>query len=160
MRFFNLTVCYLVTVLIAGHALAQPAKNADALLGTWKLDVSKSTFSGIEAPRELVETYRELANGEIERTVTGIGADGSVDPVVRMTWPRRGGVINGFNAPETFIETYIGPGEWLVTTLLDGVQVSTRHKVVAADGRTMTQAYRGIDQHGKPISSDQVWIRQ
>jgi len=160
MRFFNLTACYLATVLTVAQALAQPAENADVLLGTWKLDVSRSTYSGIEPPRELVETYRELSNGEIERTVTGIEADSSVIPVVRMTWPRRGGVLTGLNSPETFIETYIGPGEWLVTTLLDGVQVSTRRKVVAADGRTMTQVYRGIDQNGNPISSDEVWIRQ
>ena len=160
MRILSLTVCYLVTVLTAGHALAQPAKNVDVLLGTWKLDVSRSTFSGIKPPREFVETYRELANGEIERTATEIRADGSVNPHVRITWPRRGGVIKGVNRPGTFIQTYIGPGEWLVTTLLDGVQVSARHKVVAADGRTMTQAYRGIGRNGNPISSDQVWIRQ
>jgi hypothetical protein len=159
MRVFNLTACCLVTVLTVGHALAQPAENADALLGTWKLDVSKSTYSGFEPPRELVETYRVLANGEIERTVTGISADGAADPVVRMTWPRRGGVIKGLDRPDTYIETYIGPGEWLVTSLLDGVQVSTRHKIVAADGRTMTQAYHGIED-GKPISSVEVWTRQ
>jgi len=160
MRFFYLTVCYLVTVLTVGHALAQPTENADSVLGTWKLDLSRSTYSGIEPPRELVETYRELANGEIERTATEIRADGFVRTADRVTWPRRGGIIKGVNRPGTFIQTYIGPGEWLVTTLLDGVQVSARHKVVAADGRTMTQAYRGIDRNGNPISSDQVWIRQ
>ena len=160
MRSFNLTACYLATVLTVAQALAQPAENADVLLGTWKLDVSKSTYSGIEPPRELVETYRELANGDIERTATEIRADGSVRPAARVTWPRRGGVIKGVNRPGTFIQAYIGPGEWLVMTLLDSVQVSTRHKVVAADGRTMTQAYRGIDRNGNPISSDQVWIRQ
>jgi hypothetical protein len=46
------------------------------------------------------------------------------------------------------IETRIGPGEWRVTDLADGVQFRTMHKIVSPDGQSMRQTVTGETPQG------------
>ena len=60
-------------------------------------------------------------------------------------FPSQGGVATvPKNYPNAIIETFVDPGEWYVTFLRDGKQLSAVHKVVSKDGKTLTQTTTGL----------------
>jgi hypothetical protein len=45
----------------------------------------------------------------------------------------------------TVVEILLKPGEWYVTFLMNGKQMTTMHKTISADRKTMRQTVRGLD---------------
>ncbi len=157
------------TTMILVLALATVAMAADPIIGTWKLNIAKSSFSPIlqaalkqSTPKEGKEVYRAIEGNQIELTYTRTRTDGS-STLERLTWPAQGGALKnllGGIEGESLIETAIGSGNWLVTNLHNGKQFATMHKVISKDGKTMTQTIRGVDDQGKPFKQIQVFDRQ
>ena len=59
-------------------AAASAADAADPLIGTWTLNLEKSTFTPGPAPKSQTRTYAQSAQGvTLTVTVTGVAADGS-----------------------------------------------------------------------------------
>ena len=74
-----------------GTALA--ARAADPIVGTWKLDVSKSKLvASLSPPKAQTEVYRELASGQIELELTRVNNEGASTSVI-FSWPAGGGVV-------------------------------------------------------------------
>jgi len=68
----------MIRTLIVGAILAigtSAALAADAVIGTWKLNVAKSTFSPGPAPKSQTRTYAESPQG-IALTIKTVAADG------------------------------------------------------------------------------------
>ena len=136
----------------------------DPVIGTWKLVPTQST-RGAKPPRQAVESYRELDGDRIELSGTITAADGSVSRS-RFDFPARGGVLQvrelpaGMPTGMSYVETWIGPGEWYMTAMLEGRQVATRHKVVAKDRKSMRQTVRTVDPTGRPIDQTEVYTRE
>ena len=130
-----------------------PLRAADPITGDWTLDVRSSKFVQ-PAPKEQTETYRELASGDIEFVLTRVQQDGSSTSET-LTWPAAGGAVHdsGGVLPKglTIVDTLLGPGDWLVTQLVNGKQFSTIHKVISQDGKTMTQTIKLVFQPGEQI---------
>jgi hypothetical protein len=59
-----------------------------------------------------------------------------------------------------YFETLIGPGDWYVSGIRDGKQVSTRHKIVSKDGRTTRQTLKGVTPDGMPFEQLEIYDRQ
>ena len=152
----------LVAVLLASAA---PARAADPIIGTWKLDVAESTFSPAMQdvpPQELIEVIREVGGDRIELAQNGTQEDGA-RITFRITYPSQGGLvtINEGEGTEglTFIETLVSPGNWYATTLQAGKQIIVRHKVVSADGNLKRETVRGTDHRGHPFEQIEVYER-
>jgi len=135
-----------------------------SIIGSWKLNISKSTFApnSPPPPKENTEVYRELNNGLVEFKGRTIREDGSSTSLL-CTWPMQGGevtILEG-NFPEniTWIQTLI-ESEWYTTQLKDGKQKYTRHKVVNDDGKILRQTYRSTDDQGKPYKNILIYDRQ
>ena len=81
---------FLFALLLA--ALASSAMAADPIIGTWKLDVSRSKFApnGFKVPKEQSEVYREKGAGQIELTFKRIETDGSSTSLT-IAFPAQGG---------------------------------------------------------------------
>ena len=130
-------------LLLAVLGLTSSLWAADPIIGTWKLNVEKSTFNQYrqEPSEEIIEVYREIENNQIELTLPA----GSV-----LTWPVQGGIVNikvmKGDSSRSYVQTRIGPDEWLVTVMEDGKQIRTRHKKISKDGKTMRQTYRGLHE--------------
>ena len=135
---------------------------ADPIIGTWKLNIVKSTFSpvalalqGQKSPKETTEVYRE--EGDLIEMSDGLPNSD------KWTWSRQGGVAN--RKPPVgqgllYIETLIEPGHWIATILMNGKQVAIYHKVIDKDGKTMRQTFKGVDPDGKPFEQIQVYDKQ
>jgi hypothetical protein len=139
-----------------------PLSAADPITGTWKLDVGSSKFVG-SPPKEQIETYSELATGDIEMVLSRIEKEGA-PTTTSLTWPARGGVVHdpasALPKGETVIETLLGPGDWLAIFLTDDKQVATMYKVISRDGKVMVQTIEALDSHGLPIEQVQILHRQ
>jgi hypothetical protein len=68
------TILFGAVFAIAGVVSAADAP--DAIVGTWTLNLSKSTFDPGPAPKSQTRTYAQSADG-ISLNVNGIAADGS-----------------------------------------------------------------------------------
>lgn len=152
-------------LLLTVFALAGLLWAADPIIGTWKLNIAKSTFASNAPPppKEQSETYRYLSTGEIELTYKSIEKDGSSVLLV-FTWPAQGGavkIIKKGDIPKnvSWIETLIA-GEWYATQMQDGKQSYTRHKIISKDGKILRQSFRSTDAHGKHFENILVFDRQ
>ena len=76
-----------VLVTICGAAMAV-APGADPVLGTWKLNLAKSTFGGIPAYKSQIRTYSQSAGG-ITLKMTTVSADGK-EATTRTTYKLNG----------------------------------------------------------------------
>src|ERR1700680_2883331 len=61
-------------MVVFGAALSGWA--ADPLIGTWKLDLSKSIFSPGPAPKSQIRAYQAVPGGGIKLTLTTIDVEG------------------------------------------------------------------------------------
>jgi hypothetical protein len=147
-----------VTMLLA-MALATAGMAADPIIGTWKLNVSRSKGSPY---KEQMEVYREVQGNQIELTVTSTGIAGESRSLLQ-TFPAQGGVVKvlrGDRQGRFEIETLIAPGEWCMSSLQDGKQQVIRHKIVSKDGREMRTIIKGVDLQGKAIEVSLMYERQ
>jgi hypothetical protein len=133
--------------------------SADAMMGTWKLNESKSKI-GAGAPKNSTVTY-EAAGDSIKVTIEGTAADGTP---TRSEWT---GKFDGKEYPSTG-----NPNEDMrsakqvnartldVTSKKGGKVVLTAHVVVSADGKTRTVTVHTTDSSGKKVTSTAVYDKQ
>jgi len=143
---------------------AQQRGAADPIIGTWKLNLAQSKFPpGMPGvPRSQTEIYREASPGQLEMVLSRVQDDGATIELT-LLWPMAGGAVQllkGTRPPgETLVETRLGPGDWLVTYMMNGEQYGTLRKTISRDGTTMRQTFTGIVA-GKPLELTFVVERQ
>ncbi len=144
--------------------------NIDPILGTWKLDVSKSKFSPVwqaimktAPPKEETSIIREVGTDEFELTIKGTLTDGK-PLAVKATIPRQGGISKMQEGPfpegMTIVSTRIDPNNSYATYLLNGKQVFVAQNVISKDGKAMTVTTKGIDAQGKPFEQLLMFAKQ
>lgn len=135
-------------------------------IGTWKLNVAKSKFSGqapksatlvIEAQGESVKTSLE----EIEANDSHVGYeytasfdDGKDYPLLGSSRPERLG------GAETVALRRAGSHVYGGQFKKSGQIVMTNRTVVSKDGKTLTLTANGADAKGQPITLTTVWDKQ
>jgi hypothetical protein len=73
-RIFTIVACAVVALAGAGLTPAQGTVNPR--VGTWRLNLAKSNFAGMPAPKSETRTVEAQGNGE-KVTFDGVAADGS-----------------------------------------------------------------------------------
>ncbi len=125
-------------LVLAVAGLAASLWAADPMIGTWKLNISKSKLPPIQAnTQDNSFVIRELGN-DFELVAKGAQKDGSAISA-KFTWPQQGGVRK---------YEYGGPGEGIAIfdILIDG-----------GDGYTKGNGYSVILHNGRQIAVTQ-WI--
>jgi len=132
---------------------------SDALMGTWKLNESKSKIAA-GAPKNQTVVY-EAAGDSTKITISGTASDGTP---THSEWT---GKFDGKDYPSTG-----NPGEDMrsakmindhtydVESKKGGKVVLTAHVVVAPDGKTRTVTTHGTDSKGKKYTSVAVYEKQ
>jgi hypothetical protein len=151
-------------LLLAVFGLGGSLWAGDPMLGTWKLNVAKSTFpSDVQAPpKELTQVIRRLKNNEGEFIQTGIRTDGTLISVKYMV-PRQGGAVKTqIPLPEgtSIVVKKVDSRNVITTYIQDGKEVAVIHGVVSKDGKTLTQTTKVTDDQGKIIEQIEVFDRQ
>jgi hypothetical protein len=139
-----LIISLLLVVLVAAPAVAAGPDVPDAWLGSWALNVARSTYASGDAPYKRA-TYRIERAGERFRVIYDM-----VHPrggTTHLEWTGqmdgRDYPLQGVDQAITYAYAPAGPDAWEIVVKIDG-RVAARSRVtVSADGRTMTTTTGG-----------------
>ena len=155
-----LTLAAVVIMSLAASGVLLPQQESP-FVGTWKLNVAKSKFTGRQ-PKS--ETRTEVAQGDgFKVTYEGIAADGSP-----ISWGYTTN-LDGKDAPisgrqpngvDTVAVTRVDANTRTAVEKKAGKTLYTVRGVVSKDGKILTQTGKGMNGEGQPISYTAVWDKQ
>ena len=146
------------TVALAGTALAQAA---DPQIGTWTLNVAKSTFSPGPAPKSGT-TKIESAGAGAKLIVDQTTADGTARHwEFTANYDGKDVPIVGNNPDaDTVARTRVDANTVQTISKKAGKVVTTQQSTVSADGKTRTVTTKGVNAAGQTVSNVAVYERQ
>ena len=130
-------------------------------VGTWKLNLAKSTFVGAQPPKSETRTVAAQGNG-LKLSFEGVAADGS-----KISWTYTTN-LDGKPAPVTGAGTPSG-ADMLATKRIDANTLTTsylkagkevRTSRATTDGKVTTIRAKFTDPSGKPTTTVTVWDKQ
>jgi hypothetical protein len=132
---------------------------ADAVDGTWKLNVAKSKFSST-APKSGTRVYTEGADGTtLDQKM--VGADGKeMSMHVTLTYDGKDRPIAGNPDADSGTGKAIDAHTTDFTLKRAGKVVGNVHRVVSADGKTLTVNNKGTHADGKTYDDTLVFDKQ
>jgi hypothetical protein len=158
------------TLLIASAASAglivQPpsSENADKFVGTWVLNLAKSTYEGAPAPKAVIRTFDYERGGTILVTAHTTSASGSLSFVhylFALDGREYEELSRGPSDSKTmFAARKIDDSNIDLTFSRDGTPYIWHSWNISADGRTLTVKRRSTTADGKPTSSVQIYEKQ
>ncbi|HVT40723.1 MAG TPA: hypothetical protein VHE78_16910 [Gemmatimonadaceae bacterium] len=153
-----LSVGSLLSTLALAPGLA--AQAADPNIGTWKLNVAKSTYDPGPGPKSMTITI-EAAGQARKNTLSGVDPEGKP---IRVTYTAN---YDGKDYPATGSAAYdmvslkrIDANTSEITRKKDGKVVQTYVLVVTKDGKSLTSTMTGINAKGEKIHSVAVFEKQ
>jgi len=156
----------LVRTILVGSALAgllsssnAAAQTADNFIGTWKLNVAQSKFSGA-APKTLTVTFAK-APGGIKITATGTAGDGTaINTVYTPTYDGKDVPVTGSPDYDAASLKMLDANTRHTIRKLKGKAVQTVHSVMSKDGKHFTSTTEGENAKGEKINSTAVYDKQ
>ena len=145
-------------ILFMGFALS--AQAADPIVGTWKLNVAKSTYSPGPAPKSLTAKIEAAGEGE-KVTADGVrGDDTPIQVVYTAQYDGKDHPITGSPMADTVSLKRLDANTTERTDKKGGKVVQTLTRKLSSDGKTMTVTIKGIDAEGRPINNLAVLEKQ
>ena len=148
-----------ICALALGVAVAN-AQAPDPLVGTWQLDVAKSTYKPGPAPKSATVVITAAGKG-LKIAVDAVGADGK---------PMKWGYANdrdGKDTPVTGNPSYdtvsvaqTSPTEGTISYKKGGKTIVTAKTSVSKDGKTMTVTTTGTDPTGQAMNNVALYTKQ
>ena len=155
----------LVRKLVIGAVLAIGAATAfaaapDPVIGSWKLNVAKSTFSPGPALKAQTRTYAESAQG-LSLTTKTTTADGK-ESTQTLTFKYDGKPVAVSGNPDFDLVAVTRVDELTVTSVQSkgGLTVGTGKRTTSKDGKTLTFAQKGTHADGVKYDDVMVYSRQ
>jgi hypothetical protein len=146
-------------LVVAGLFLAGPAFAADPIVGTWKLNVAKSKFASGAELTAGSRVYTE-ANGLYTLNQTLTGKDGK-DKSNQVQYRNGKEEKQSTAGPaDTTLAKKVDANTWDFDLKKDGKVVGNVHRVVSADGKTLTVHNTGLQLSGNTGDETLVFDRQ
>ena len=156
---FSIAIALASLVLISSTAAAQVS---DSWLGTWKLNLAKSTYEPASlAPKN--EISKQTKSGDSVTAVTdGIDAQGKpIHTEITYKFDSAEYDIKGAPDPKsTRFYTRIGDNTYQYVNKVNGNITTTVHVQVSADGKARTIITTGRDAQGRAIDNLTAWDKQ
>ena len=154
-------VVMLAAVLVVG-SIAR-TQSSDPWIGTWKVNLAKSTYSPGPAPTVAGTVKVDAsAGGGIKVTIDGTNPEGQ--PIHSETvgaFDGKDNPVKGAQAPNaTTAYKRIDGRSFEATGKVDGKPTVTTRVVVSADGKTMTATQSGKNAQGQAVKNVIVADRQ
>ena len=147
----------LVTIALASTAFAQAPKG---LVGTWKLNVAKSTFSPGPTPKSMTIVYTPTSES-LKISVEVVPATGST-----QKWEMSGAYdgkdhpVTGNPDADVISMKRVNDTSGESTFKKGGKVMAVNTRVLSADGKTLTITSKGTTSDGKPRNDVAVYERQ
>lgn len=160
MRSLFRTLLVATVLAVGGAAVALAAAAPDAIVGTWKLNLAKSTFSPGPAPKSQMRAYVATADG-IDMTYTGVAADGSaVNGKSTFKYDGKDYPITGSPDFDVLSLKRIDATTIESTQKKAGKTTGTTVRTISGDGKVMTLKSKGTSANGKAYENVMVFDRQ
>jgi len=178
MRTLRCLTAFAILLTLFGVSLA--AQRADPIIGTWVLNVAKSTFSPGPAPKSESRTYvmegqetkvtskgvseprtYKMVRQEIKATSTGMDSDGT--PTTRewtVVYDGRDRPMTGDPDADMVSLTRIDAFTTEFTQKKVGKVVISGTQAISTDGNVMTITITGINAKGQTTSNVSVFEKQ
>ena len=153
----------IVKTLFVGAMLAVgtgTAAAADPVIGNWKLNVAKSTFSPGPAPKSQIRSYADSPQG-VMLTIKTTGADGK-ETTATLTFKDDGKpyAVTGNPDFDTVSVKRVDPLTVNSVQMKGGAAVGSGVRSVSKDGKTLTFAQKGAHANGTKFDDVMVYDRQ
>jgi len=156
-RILALTAVVVLPLAASGVLLAQE----NPFVGTWRLNLAKSKYSGEQAPKSETRTVVTQGDGE-KITCEGIVADGS--PISYSFTTDLDGKDSPISGTQPFgadtIAVKRAGNRHTSIAKKAGKTLYTATSVMSYDGKIITQTTRGVNGDGLPIRILTVWDKQ
>jgi hypothetical protein len=144
--------------LACSGARAQSAE--DPVLGTWRLNVERSTFTPGPGWRSQTRTYRATSQG-VSVTWSGVDAGGETMQVsYTYAYDGRDYPMVGSASYDTLNAVRVDARTVRSEEKRDGAIVGIAVRTVSPDGRLLTITDEGTNRRGRPFSQVLVFDRQ
>jgi hypothetical protein len=148
------------TVILAVLALTVIASGADSNVGTWKLNLAKSTYSPGPAPKSATLTIEDH-NGGIKYASHGENAEGSPTNIeFTAKYDGKDNPVTGSADFNSIALKRIDARTVESTTKKDGTVMLTSRTAVSHDGKTRTLTSKGKNAAGQDVDNVVVYDRQ
>ncbi len=149
------------TVLaIGGTAVTLAADAADSVVGTWKLNLAKSTFSPGPAPKSQMRAYVATADG-IDMMYTGVAADGSaVNGKSTFKYDGKDYPITGSPDFDVLSLKRVDATTIESTQKKAGKTTGMTVRTVSGDGKVLTLKSKGTSAKGDAYDNVMVFDKQ
>jgi hypothetical protein len=157
----RLLVCAVIAMTVmAGVASIAVAADTDPVVGTWQLNVAKSTFSAGPALKNQTRTYSQSGD-KISLVMTTVGSDGK-EMTTRTTYQ-----LNGKDFPVTGTPDYdslsakrINSNTAEFSLKKGGKEIGTTSRTVSKDGKTLTSKTNVTNASGEKTVSTLVFDKK
>jgi len=132
----------------------------DPQLGTWVLNLAKSTFKPGPPPRSQTRTFESTDRG-VKYTLDGIDANGKPTHVEYIAnFDGKDYPLTGAPDSDTIALKRIDAYTLDVTLKKNGKVVFTGKRMISKDGKTATVTNKGINAEGQPIDNVLVFDKR
>jgi hypothetical protein len=151
---------FLGALLTIGSAVVATGIDTDPVVGTWKLNLAKSTFGGGPALKSQIRTYSQSARG-ITLKMKTVGADGK-ETTTQATYQLNGNDYPSMGNPDfdSLSGMQIDASTAEFTLKRAGKPVGKIHRAVSKDGQILTINFVITNAGGVKISELTVFDKQ
>ena len=155
-----LITAMLVIAAAAGGAPNALAADPDPIVGTWQLNVSKSTFTAGQALKSQTRTYAQ-SGGTITLDMKTVGADGTASTThTSYQFNGKDAPVTGNPDYDTLLPKRVGSHTARFTLKKGGKIVGTTSRTVSKDGGTLTSKTKITTATGEKSENVLVFDRQ
>jgi hypothetical protein len=156
-QFVRSLVAFVVMVSVTAIAVAA---GSDPVVGTWQLNLSKSTFAAGTAPKSQTRTYSQ-SGPSITLVMKTVGADGK-EATSQTTYQLDGKdyPITGSPDYDTLSAKQVNPRTAAFTLKKGGRAVGSTNRTVSKDGKTLISKTRLTNTKGEKSESQMVFDKQ
>ena len=158
----------LTSLFVAVTALTAVAQSPDPLLGSFKVNVEKSTLSaGAQPAKSNISVWQALGDGQFKNTIDVVDAKGQTTRTeITTRFDGAESTVKGAAVPTTRTykrldgRTTGSPIAWEYLTKINGKVTTIQRTIASTDGKTRVSVITGTDVEGRPVSDVYVYERQ
>lgn len=159
-RTLTLGIVLALGVLLGADIANLSAQASDPRMGTWKLNVAKSTYSPGPAPQALTVKVEPSGQGE-NATAEFVNADGTRTATqYTANFDGKDNPLTGSQIADTVSLERINASTTDRTDKKGGTVVQTLRRVVSQDGKTMTVTTKGTNAQGQAVNNVAVFEKE
>ena len=149
-----------VIFAMAAMTVAATAQPKDPSMGTWVLNVAKSTYNPGPASKSGTRTYTPAPNGYMFSS-DGVGATGTKSHVeFTAAFDGKYHVMTGSTTADSIMVNRVDANTVKSTQKKGAKEVVRTTRTVSKDGKTLTSTTKGTGADGKPYTNVEVFDRK